>query len=270
MMWCAAVQRGAAHREAVWAREQEKRAPARLGTRGLFSRRVWTRGGQPPPPPGTPPAPAGSYSGDERAIAGGGSLVGLGTARALASARDPFPARAALPCLDRLRGGPGEPHQARNGADGGRWCQAACGRRPPQLPAASPTLGRPSPCVAPSGRRRGVDRGARPPAASRREKLGTKARPPRALASAGRCTPGRFCSAPTPAPTRSPHPFLPAPHPQNQTQMIPLSRIIELSVVTAFYAGICYMLFDGACAFFSFFFRARATSGARDGRAAPK
>jgi hypothetical protein len=31
--------------------------------------------------------------------------------------------------------------------------------------------------------------------------------------------------------------------------MIPLSRIIELSVVTAFYAGICYMLFDGACAF---------------------
>ena len=31
--------------------------------------------------------------------------------------------------------------------------------------------------------------------------------------------------------------------------MIPLSRIIELSVVTAFYAGICYMLFDGACEF---------------------
>jgi len=36
-------------------------------------------------------------------------------------------------------------------------------------------------------------------------------------------------------------------HPLHIPQMIPLSRIIELSVVTAFYAGICYMLFDGAC-----------------------
>ena len=28
------------------------------------------------------------------------------------------------------------------------------------------------------------------------------------------------------------------------------ARLVELAIATAFYAGICYMLFDGACEYF--------------------